>query len=513
MHYVIGSGPAGVACAMALLARGEEVTMLDAGFGLEPDVRALVEGMAKQAPDQWSPVSLRSVKTLAVAGGSPRKLVYGSEYPYRQPEGYLAPAGKNVDFSPSFAAGGLSNVWGAAMLPYIQADIDDWPIRLSDLAKYYPRVLDFVPLTGRIDRLAGTFPLYTDEFQFHRPSRQAERYLQALERHQESFAKQGMTFGAARLAVNVSGAAGGDCLYCGMCMFGCPYDLIYSSRHTLAQLMTNPSFGYVGGVLVERLTEDSATVRIGGHLVTGESVEYEAERVFLGAGAIPTTQILMDSLDIGKTTLLDTQYFVLPLLQAAGSGARREDLHTLAQVFIDIRDLAISPRTVHLQLYTYNEIFDLELARRFGVLRRAIPAGPMLDRMSVIQGFLHSDDSVKVRVVRGSSGVRLRRIKNDRPREVIRRVVKRLTRNAMRLGAAPVLPMMKIEQPGKSFHFGGTFPMSKKPRMGQSDKMGRPSGLERVHVIDSSCFPSVPATTITLSVMANAYRIGMEHKD
>ena len=35
MHCVIGSGPAGVACAKALLARGAGVLILDAG--LEPD--------------------------------------------------------------------------------------------------------------------------------------------------------------------------------------------------------------------------------------------------------------------------------------------------------------------------------------------------------------------------------------------------------------------------------------------------------------------------------------------
>lgn len=36
MHGVIGSGPAGVACAKALLARGANMLMLDAGLELEP---------------------------------------------------------------------------------------------------------------------------------------------------------------------------------------------------------------------------------------------------------------------------------------------------------------------------------------------------------------------------------------------------------------------------------------------------------------------------------------------
>ncbi len=73
--------------------------------------------------------------------------------------------------------------------------------------------------------------------------------------------------------------------------------------------------------------------------------------------------------------------------------------------------------------------------------------------------------------------------------------------------------MLKVEQPGKSFHFGGTFPMSVDPQPGQTDTLGRPAGLQRIHLVDSSCFPSIPATTITLSVMANAYRIATEHAD
>jgi len=40
-----------------------------------------------------------------------------------------------------------------------------------------------------------------------------------------------------------------------------------------------------------------------------------------------------------------------------------------------------------------------------------------------------------------------------------------------------------------------------------SDVEGRPFGFDRVHLVDASCLPSIPATTITLPVMANAYRV------
>jgi choline dehydrogenase-like flavoprotein len=42
----------------------------------------------------------------------------------------------------------------------------------------------------------------------------------------------------------------------------------------------------------------------------------------------------------------------------------------------------------------------------------------------------------------------------------------------------------------------------------QVDVLGRPYGFANVHLVDASVFPSLPATTITLSVMANAHRIG-----
>jgi len=32
--------------------------------------------------------------------------------------------------------------------------------------------------------------------------------------------------------------------------------------------------------------------------------------------------------------------------------------------------------------------------------------------------------------------------------------------------------------------------------------------MRRIHAIDSTILPSIPATTITYTVMANAYRIG-----
>jgi choline dehydrogenase-like flavoprotein len=85
-----------------------------------------------------------------------------------------------------------------------------------------------------------------------------------------------------------------------------------------------------------------------------------------------------------------------------------------------------------------------------------------------------------------------------------------LRRNCQSLGFSPITPMLKIGDHGQGAHIGGTFPMRDIPGPFESDVLGRPYGAQRVHLVDGSVLPSIPATTVTLSIMANAYRIASE---
>jgi choline dehydrogenase-like flavoprotein len=76
-----------------------------------------------------------------------------------------------------------------------------------------------------------------------------------------------------------------------------------------------------------------------------------------------------------------------------------------------------------------------------------------------------------------------------------------------------VQKMLLLAGPGRGFHCGGTFPMQSKPDRLQSDTLGRPAGFRRLHVVDATTFPSVPAAPITYTVMANAHRIASAHHE
>jgi len=83
------------------------------------------------------------------------------------------------------------------------------------------------------------------------------------------------------------------------------------------------------------------------------------ERVYLVAGVIPTTQTLLRSMSLCDQTvwMKDSQYFLFPLALARSPGdGRRESLHAPSQIFLEILDPDISPHTVRVQLYSYNDL-------------------------------------------------------------------------------------------------------------------------------------------------------------
>ena len=516
--YIIGSGPASISCAQALVDDGYPVVILDAGIELEAERQQVVDALL--ASPNWDKDALASLKagTDATVSGIPVKKHFGSDYPYREVLENLSVQAHHVRTFASFAKGGLSNVWGAQVLPYLAEDITDWPITTAELEPYYKAVFDFMPLAATHDDLAEIFPLHSDTYQPLTPSWQAKRLLRHLDKHRAYLRDKGFIYGASRLAMYVQQSCEEPkgCIYCGLCMYGCPHNAIYSAAQTLNHLVRKKKVSYVKDVVVDRVEEAGETVRIHAHdRLSGASKTFDAARVFLGTGVLPTAKILLKSLQQPGATLTmrDSQYFLLPLLGFYGASCfSHSNLHTLAQVFIEIVDQALGNHPVHLNIYTYNELYEQALKHLLGKAYSFLkyPANLILDRLMVIQGNLHSDISETATVSLQGDTLIVQRKENPLAAKTVRMVVKKLYCNALSLGFVPLSPLLKIGVPGQGVHTGGTFPMRHNPGNFETDIYGRPTGLQRVHVVDASVLPSIPSTTITLTIMANAYRIGKE---
>jgi choline dehydrogenase-like flavoprotein len=295
--FVIGSGPAGVSVSKALLERGERVTMLDVGRTLEKGLGEEVSTLRKK--DNLSNADLEQLRgsVNADVSGVEEKKLFGSAYVNRLSEQFQVEK-SNAWFYISFAKGGLSNLWGRLMMPLCREDMKDWPLPEGALDRYYSRVLEYVPLAGRKDRLEQLLPLHTGNPGEMELSRQADK----LDKHMNSYAKdledQGFSFGQSRLAACFDGSIhrSDKCRRCGLCLYGCIYENLYSSAWTVDELSLNEKFTYLSGNVVDYIEKEQNGLII--HALKddgGTPITFKADKVFLAAGSIASTRIVMKS--------------------------------------------------------------------------------------------------------------------------------------------------------------------------------------------------------------------------
>jgi hypothetical protein len=520
---IVGTGPAAAGAALALAEDPRhEIVVLDIGTRLESEHSEARDRLSQLRPDEWDAgdvdrLTLQPVK--ASVHGLPEKRAYGSNFPFRN-VGQLAgvqgaPGTHTALISPAF--GGFSNVWGAQTMPFTQATFRSWPISRTEMEPHYRAVLQHVPLAGGHDDLEQLFPLYAEPAPLPPMAPRTTSVLAAYERHRGRLNRLGITVGAARLAFRPS-----QCVRCNLCMTGCPYGLVYSASQTFDELIRAKRVTHRPGLLVLRVTESScgATVETK-EVASGALHRFDADRVLVAAGAVGSTRIVLNSLKryYENVELGESIQFTMPMVSGRPTPdpqARSEFTLNQFNLVLQLDDAGLDVSQIH--FYPYNP-----------AMREALP-GPLqhpwvapvarqtLRRLSVGLGYLPSwasptvttcvappgqeTDLPELRV----SGRRERKLANP----MFRRIAARLTAAAPLLGLWPALPMAAFSAPGKSYHWGGSFPHSSQPSADRnsSDALGRIGSWERIHVVDATVFPTVPATTFTLTIMANAHRIG-----
>ena len=510
MHNVIiGSGPAAAAAILALADDpAQRITVFDIGERLGEDTAAAVRRMSTVEPAQWmrADLDLVAAQPVALAGSAlPEKRNFGSNHMFidrGQQRGLTMPERGN-HAAVSGAAGGFSTVWGAQIMPFSRATFDRWPFGWDEIESHYKAVLDEVPLAAEEDDYAEEFPLLAARSPLPPVSGRTAAVLERYRRHRDAIRAKGVVVGKARLALSAD-----SCARCGLCMTGCPYSLIYSARHTVDRFVAAGRVRLISPMLVTRVDQPiGAEPSVQGiDLATGRATRLDADRVFVGAGGLGSTRIALNSLGAPPTqvSLQESVQFLVPFVSRRTTGdprAQRDFTLNQFNMLLKYDDEAYTTSQVH--CYPYNP-----------AIAEALPgwlppswAGAALGRVTAGLGYLPSWRSPQMRVeVRARHenalpDIAVRVVSDERP-AMLRSVLRRLTTLGPKLDLYPVLPLVKLAGPGKSYHFGSTFPHGD-----GSDVLGRIGDFRNVHLIDGSVLPSVPSTTFTLTVMANAHRI------
>ncbi len=259
-------------------------------------------------------------------------------------------------------------------------------------------------------------------------------------------------------------------------------------------------------------------IRIDGRSRSGQARFFSASQVFVAAGLLESTRIILESLGAyGRSLRINhSDIFTVPLLRYRRSpGIVHERLHTLCQLTAEIEDHSICAHRVHLQCYGYNEPYQELLSARVGPLANVLaPALKSLScRLLVIFGYLHSEVSSGIRLTL-SSGVdpvvKLEGEINPEARRICTAVVQKLQRCHRCFKGISLKSKLRLDLPGGGYHSGGTLPMRRTPQLFETNAWGQLPSFPRVHIVDASVLPTVPASPTAFTIMANAHRIASE---
>ena len=515
---VIGSGLSAVGAIKRLIEDGFRPTVLDYGMDPPSHINQLKYDIRKNDVDSWNSSQREMFAQISKNQDGetlPTKTFLGSRYFYGTsiPQAITKPVGPIPPFS--YAKGGLSIGWGAAVLPPKRSDIDSWPINYNELINSIEAILKDLPFCASTDELDKEFPLLTKTAISIHPSLATQDLLARL-RNNLATKPNRFAFGEARLLLDLHSSSRSACKYCGECMSGCAFDSIYKSKLSIEKWVEQGLIRYQSGVLVQKLVDDGEAVRIQATLKDGSHIEQVADHVFLAAGAVNSFRIIAQSSNTNYKhgRALTRGGFVVPILTFKGLKNDWPLTNTMPSLFVETRPTR-KDRWMHIQLSLHNEIFIRKIQQIPYIKKFNLEWLCDLFSSHIYLGFvnLHSDYAgqykLEMATLAADPASSMLLTTYSEPKLSITRKAKiwlEILRIFLSIGCFPLIPLARRNN--RSYHVAGTLPMKEYPdKPLTTDPLGRPYGFHKVNVVDSSTYPCLPGTTIGLIAMGNAYRI------
>ena len=523
---IVGSGASATAAAFPLVKAGISVLMLDVGNVDQRYAQAIPDASFSEIRssdssqhryflgDDFEGVPFGHVRVGAQLT-PPRKFIQ------RDSERLTPIETSTFAGMESLALGGLGAGWGAVAVQFDDYDLRDFPISAKDLAPHYESVAARIGISGADDDLHGRYgecaclqpPLELDS--------NGASILKRYEKRRVDVNRMGAYFGRARLAVLTKDLGTRRAQsYHDMDFYADKEKSVFRPAFAVDELRQFPSFTYAKPYLVERFCETA-----GGQGVevaalqteTGRGEIFRARRLIVAAGTMGTARIVLRSLERHDTPvpIVSNPYTYVPCLNLPMLGkAAMDRRHSLTQVGALLEPGPKNARRIHAQAYSYRSLLLFKIAKEaplpvpegFRVMRELLNA-------FVIVGIHHEDRPAEskrciLRKARDGGPDRLE-VSYEDSAQVIREQAcgeKVLLRAFRKLGCWP----LKRINPGNgaSIHYGGTLPMTAENRELTTTPECCLRGTSSVYLADGSVLPYLPAKALTLTLMANADRVG-----
>lgn len=301
---VVGSGISGGWAAKELCEKGLKTLVLERGRDVKHGDYPMAAKEAWEMPN-WDQITLEDRKKYPIQSRTNYIMHYtiipwfieDAEQPYTEV--------KPFDWMRGYHVGGKSLMWGRHSYRWSEMDFEanardgfgvDWPIRYKDIAPWYDYVEKFAGISGQKEGL----PQCPDG-QFLPPMELNCVEQEFREKLIKNLPGRIVTPGrVAHLTAPLEGSTRGTCQYRNRCMRGCPYGAYFSSNASTlpAAYATNNltlrPFSVVHSIIYDKESGKAKGVRVI-DAKTKETREFFARIIFLNAGALNSTLIMLNS--------------------------------------------------------------------------------------------------------------------------------------------------------------------------------------------------------------------------
>jgi choline dehydrogenase-like flavoprotein len=422
----------------------------------------------------------------------------------------------------SLALGGLAAGWGGVAVQYDDVDLAGFPIKHRDLAPHYEAVSARIGISGARDDLLR---FYGDCSSLQPPlelDSNAEAILSRYQRIRWRLHRKGLYVGRARLAVlSRDLGARRSQQYHDMDYYSDGERSVFRPAFLLEEMRRSPGFTYARPYLVERFRErrEADGVEVEAlNVGTGERDVFAARRLILSAGTMGTARIVLRSLERYDTPIpiVTNPGTYVPCIHFAMLGkAAKDRRHSLTQLGAMLERDREQPTRVYAEVHSYRSLLLFKVAKEsFLPMREGLRTARELLNAFVILVIHHQDhpspgkhcilrhgakgepDVLEVHFEPPDVGTARRQASDE----------KVILRGFRKLGCWPLSRIRPGS--GASLHYAGPLPMTTEERGLTVTPACLLRGTRSVYIADGSVLPYLPAKASTLTLMANADRVG-----
>lgn len=411
-----------------------------------------------------------------------------------------------IDVLESYSFGGLSNVWGTSSLRYSKSDFSDWPVSYETLEEYYTECEKIMNVSHFDDDLSKEHEISSKYFNNNKINLYSEFIRNFLKNKKK---EKNLIIGYSRIAL------GTNFDNCGCSSYGCE-SCTFSTKKYLNNLIKNGLIDYKKNLIVKKYIQKEDKIQL--EFENSKINNIFAKKLYLGAGSVKTPRIVLNSNNINyDLELKESQVFFVPGFFFGKHFINKKKYHSLcqSQFFFKKNEFSDIGKVSYQIKYDINLTTSL-LKQQFGFIHHLIPKF-IINRIFLISGFIHSNYSSYTATINYKNS-NYNIYKNIQNLKKIKLTIKNQLKSLQfKFMFFLLSPFLKIGNFGISYHIGATIPMKEKNHidLSKSNKIhtsskGELSCSKNVFIIDASCFPSISAGSISLTIMANALRISIE---